>query len=329
MSICVIIVVLGSLSLAAVLPLLSFWAGLIEPNWLKLTSLSWHLPKHCSHLHGLRIVQISDLHMSRSVPDRYLQKIAKKIADLSPDLILFCGDFICRGCIEKKEQFKQLLNQLRAPLGTYAILGNHDYATYTSRNLRGEIDVIPSENNQPIKRALVTIFQALFSSTRYTFADSLQPQPQNTDLLKLLAETPVTLLHNQTHVIEGLVNIVGLGDLFAKQHCPDQAFANYNSDLPGLVLSHNPDTVKYLLDCPGDFIFCGHSHGPQIFLPWPKIARIITSKLSGLENIAFTRGLFSLPNRKQLYVSRGLGGLKRIRFCSRPEICCIRCTYAP
>lgn len=52
------------------------------------------------------------------------------------------------------------------------------------------------------------------------------------------------------------------------------------------------------------------------------------NKISGLENPHLIRGLFLLPDGKtQLYVNRGLGGLKRLRLLSPPEICLLRCIY--
>ncbi|WP_348663705.1 UDP-2,3-diacylglucosamine diphosphatase LpxG [Chlamydia vaughanii] len=321
--------VLAPLSLAAAVPFAVLsWANFIEPNWLRTSSIVWKLPKKHAHLHGMRIVQISDLHCSKSVPKKFLKKVAVKIAKLSPDILLFSGDFICRAQVGDHERLESFLNSLHAPLGVYAILGNHDYQSYISRNIQGKIDVISMKSSQPFKRAFVSLAQGLFGSNKYNYAEGLQKQEPNEELLRLLKNTPVRLLHNESHLITDVVNIVGLGDLFAKQFDPKKAFTNYNPSLPGIILSHNPDTVYSLEEYPGDLIFSGHTHGSQVSIPWPKFANRIMNRTSGLENPHLIRGHFLLSDgRKQLFVNRGLGGFKRLRFCSPPEICCVRCVY--
>lgn len=316
------------LSSAAVSLAVFSWANFIEPNHLKTSHLTWKLPKKYAYLHGLRIVHISDLHFQKNVPSRFLKKVSKQITDLSPDILIFSGDFICRSQIEHKGRLEAFLNTLHAPLGVYASLGNHDYQEYVSRNTQGNIDIIPKSKSQPLKRAYVSIAQGLFGSNHYYFAEKLQPQPPHQELIHVLKNTPIRLLHNESYVIPDMINVVGLGDLFAKQFCPQHAFTNYNPTLPGIILSHNPDTAHTLADYPGDFIFSGHTHGSQIWLPWPKIANKMLNKISGLENPHLIRGLFLLPDGKtQLYVNRGLGGLKRLRLLSPPEICLLRCIY--
>ncbi|MDD7385611.1 MAG: UDP-2,3-diacylglucosamine diphosphatase LpxG [Chlamydia suis] len=321
----------ASLTAIVTAPALAWvWANHFEPNLLKVTHLSWKLPKKFAHLHGLRLVQISDLHLTRSTPDAFLKKISRKISSLSPDILVFTGDFICRAKVETPDRLKNFLCSLNAPLGCFACLGNHDYATYVSRDIHGKINTIPITSCRPLKRALVSVYQSLLSSSRNEFADTLNPQAPNPHLVNALQDTPFQLLHNQSVTLSDMVNIVGLGDFFAKQFDPKKAFTNYNPTLPGIILSHNPDTIHLLKDYPGDVVFSGHSHGPQISLPWPKFAKAITNRLSGLENPELTRGLFSFPQEKRLlYVNRGLGGWKRLRFFSPPEICIMRCLYEP
>ncbi|WP_206167382.1 UDP-2,3-diacylglucosamine diphosphatase LpxG [Chlamydia muridarum] len=323
----------STVSLTAIVaaPVLTWiWANHLEPNLLKLTRLDWRLPKKFAHLHGLRIVQISDLHLNQSTPDAFLKKISRKVSSLSPDMLVFTGDFICRAKVESSNKLKNFLCSLNAPLGCFACLGNHDYATYVSRDIHGKINTIPETSSRPLRRALTSVYQSLFSSSHNEFAEEFTPQDPNPHLLSILHNTPFQLLHNQSVTLSDVVNIVGLGDFFAKQFDPKKAFTNYNPTLPGIILSHNPDTIHYLKDYPGDVVFSGHSHGPQISLPWPKFANTITNKLSGLENPELARGLFSFSQEKRLlYVNRGLGGWKRIRFFSPPEICIMRCLYEP
>jgi predicted MPP superfamily phosphohydrolase len=79
---------------------------------------------------GLRIVQLSDLHLAGfyNHPD-YVKKVVDRVNDLEPDLILFTGDMV-HNFSEEMEPFMLILDQLQAPLGKYAVLGNHDYGHY-------------------------------------------------------------------------------------------------------------------------------------------------------------------------------------------------------
>ena len=80
---------------------------------------------------GLRIVQISDLHLG-SFNFRYhiLDRAVKMINQLKPDLIFFTGDLVNNHAWELKG-WDRVLEQLNAKLGKYAVLGNHDYGDYS------------------------------------------------------------------------------------------------------------------------------------------------------------------------------------------------------
>ena len=131
------------------------------------------------------------------------------------------------------------------------------------------------------------------------------------------------LLENATVTLPVGLNLTGLGDLALGRCHPETAFVGYQTQFPGIVLSHNPDTFPFLLSYPGEWILSGHTHGEQIHIPWPNWARKITQKLARLENSAYTRGLFGVGNKK-LYVNRGLGCHKPFRLFSPPEICVIK-----
>lgn len=79
---------------------------------------------------GLRIVQISDLHLG-SFPSG--TDIVRKGVDLineeRPDLILFTGDMV-NDYADEAEAWVGTLKDLRARIGKFSILGNHDYSDY-------------------------------------------------------------------------------------------------------------------------------------------------------------------------------------------------------
>lgn len=76
---------------------------------------------------GLRVCQLSDFHLgSFGKKSRYIKHIIDRTLALSPDVIFFTGDLVN---FESREadSFLGDLSRLKAPLGIYAIRGNHDY----------------------------------------------------------------------------------------------------------------------------------------------------------------------------------------------------------
>ena len=82
-------------------------------------------------LEGLKIVQLSDLHLGSWMSAAPLQRAIDKVNALNPDIVVFTGDMVNYSSAEVKG-FESFLAQVKAPLGVYAILGNHDYGDYTS-----------------------------------------------------------------------------------------------------------------------------------------------------------------------------------------------------
>ncbi len=79
---------------------------------------------------GLRIVQISDMHLGSYGEDlSIVQKGIDLINAENPDLILFTGDLV-NDYAEEAERFIPVLASLKARMGKFSILGNHDYSDY-------------------------------------------------------------------------------------------------------------------------------------------------------------------------------------------------------
>lgn len=98
-----------------------------------------------SQFHGLRIVQISDIHHGLFLPKEWLSEAVRQANRLNPDIIALTGDFVTYS----KRMIgpaAELLGRLRARYGVYAVLGNHDFrvdadaVTQALRNQR--IDVL-------------------------------------------------------------------------------------------------------------------------------------------------------------------------------------------
>ncbi|HZK65482.1 MAG TPA: metallophosphoesterase [Puia sp.] len=78
---------------------------------------------------GLKIVQVSDIHSGSFSNKKAVEKGVQMILDLKPDLILFTGDLINDRATEMADYF-DVFSRLKAPMGVFSTLGNHDYGDY-------------------------------------------------------------------------------------------------------------------------------------------------------------------------------------------------------
>lgn len=78
---------------------------------------------------GVKVVQISDMHSGSFASVDNIRRAFDLILDQKPDIILFTGDMV-NNKADEVEQFKDELARLKAPLGVYSVLGNHDYGDY-------------------------------------------------------------------------------------------------------------------------------------------------------------------------------------------------------
>lgn len=102
--------------------------ALTEPFMLAIERQEIFLRRLPKQLDGFRIVQLSDLHYGPFVDARHLERAVETANRLNPDLIALTGDYISqeRGyaapCAE-------VVGRLRAHLGVFGVLGNHDHWT--------------------------------------------------------------------------------------------------------------------------------------------------------------------------------------------------------
>lgn len=90
-------------------------------------------------LEGIRIVQLTDLHISSSAERSWLEKMVKKVNGLTPDIIALTGDIIDATHAQIHGEISPL-SQLKARLGKYFVAGNHEYfhgADQWSREMEG------------------------------------------------------------------------------------------------------------------------------------------------------------------------------------------------
>ncbi len=75
---------------------------------------------------GLRVGYITDLHHSEFVGLDDIQRAVALVAAERPDLVLFGGDYVSYGDVRYADPCAEALAVLQAPLGVFAVLGNHD-----------------------------------------------------------------------------------------------------------------------------------------------------------------------------------------------------------
>lgn len=100
------------------------WQG--EPNWLEITRRELPLKELPSAFAGTRLVHFSDVHLGFNKDAHDLAKLVQHIKEEKPDIICFTGDIV-DSYAEDLTGSVSILAELQAPLGKYAILGNHDY----------------------------------------------------------------------------------------------------------------------------------------------------------------------------------------------------------
>lgn len=103
------------------------WARLVEPNWPTLERVELTLPRLPAALDGLQVVQLSDFHISQYTTQGDIVRSVEMALRQRPDLILLTGDFVWRQSTELAPLLVEPLSMLTAPLGVYAVLGNHDH----------------------------------------------------------------------------------------------------------------------------------------------------------------------------------------------------------
>lgn len=117
----------GRLAIFVVAPLVLafFVAGYFGSRRLVVREVAFDFPDLPPAFDGLRIAHVSDLHVGPHTPRRHLTRVARAIEQARPDLIVTTGDQV-DDFDRDVHHFNRAFAHLRAPLGFYAIAGNHD-----------------------------------------------------------------------------------------------------------------------------------------------------------------------------------------------------------
>lgn len=116
----------AALALGGALLALGAYAILVEPRWLKTTRDRIRLPGLPPSLAGLRIALLTDLHAGRFTPLSVVRRATAMVMEARPHLVAVTGD-LAGGRRVGFDRALKALDGLSAPLGVYAVPGNHDY----------------------------------------------------------------------------------------------------------------------------------------------------------------------------------------------------------
>lgn len=234
------------------------YARYVEPYWPVVEFLPMDIRNLDPGWVGLRLLQLSDLHLYGNMPVEYLRDQLQRCVALSPDLIVLTGDYISRGDPRYLDELASLLCILHAPLGVCAVLGNHDCGAHNAN---------PALASEWLAQRMA----------------------------QTIAGCGITVLRNQMvplTVAGAPLQLVGLDELWSGFCDPDRAFADVDPELPCIALAHNPDVIDDLRDKPCDWILCGHTHGGQVRLPFIGAPRL------PVRNRQYDAGLFEVGDQR-------------------------------
>lgn len=108
---------------AVCLSALGMWQAVQVPEVRRVAVALRGLP---AAMDGMRVVQLTDLHLSRLLDDAWAEQVVARVNALAPDLVLITGDLI-DGTPAARATDVAPLAKLRARLGVWVIPGNHEY----------------------------------------------------------------------------------------------------------------------------------------------------------------------------------------------------------
>ncbi|TCO09816.1 metallophosphoesterase [Natronoflexus pectinivorans] len=223
---------------------------------------------------GVRIAHISDLHLGSFGNNREpLREAVKLINAEHPDLILFTGDMV-NNFAGEMDGWESIFSKLKAPMGKFSVLGNHDYGNYSRWQSKAE----KAANFDGI----------IAGQERMGF--------------KVLKNESVILTRNGDSIGLGGVENWGTAS-YPRNGDLDKTSQDIKGQSFSVLMSHDPDhwDQKVLKHGRFDLTLSGHTHGMQFGIErgdfrWSP-AQYVQKRWAGLYQ----------EDDKFLYVNRGLG----------------------
>ncbi len=155
----------------------SVYAGLIEPEEVSVERLRIHLPNLGGQFDGLKIVQLSDLHYGPFTGEREIGRAVARANAETPDVVVLTGDFVTaptsgpiNATLRNATLCADILGRLKAPLGVFAVLGNHDVqvnAPYVSEALASRKIRVFRNDREALERGASRLWLAGVDDAQY------------------------------------------------------------------------------------------------------------------------------------------------------------------
>ena len=212
-------------SLAGTLPFVAAIYGFArERLTFEIVRVDVPIPNLPVKLGGLRIVQLSDIHIGDFMPREEVRRAVDMANGLAPHLAVITGDYLTSKGDPLDECIAEL-SRLRAPLGVWGCNGNHEiYA-----DAEDATEVLFRQRNMKLLRQ---------TAARLTW---------NGESLNLIG------VDYQRVPLTGPVLPTLSGVEFLVRH-----------DMPNILLSHNPNTFYHAAGLGVELTLAGHTHGGQI-----------------------------------------------------------------
>ena len=237
-----------------------------------------NLPNLPAGFKGMKVVQLSDIHCGSFDNKSAVIKGVERIMAEKPDMVLFTGDLV-NNSADEMDEFIDVFNKIKAPLGVYSVLGNHDYGDYMQWD------------SDELKKANLARLKAIHGELGW----------------KLLMNEHVAIERQGEKIA-----LLGIENWSAKAGFPKygdltRAYAGSENYPFRILMSHDPSHWKAEVceKFPGiDLCLAGHTHGMQFGVEVPGL------KWSPVQYMYREwAGLYEKPGdpRQQLYVNRGFG----------------------
>ncbi len=257
------------------IPFISLLWGIVKGRFnFKVEKLSINFPNLPKSFDGFRIAQISDMHIgSFKGRKEKVEYAVKLINEQKPDIIVFTGDMV-NNLASELDEWEDILSKMKAKVGKYSVLGNHDYGDY-----------YPWKSKNDKSKNLISLIEK-----------------QKQIGFELLKDESFIIEHNKEKIAIIGVENWGKGG-FPKIGDYEKASQGLDNIPFKILLSHDPshwdEKIKDKTNV--DLCLSGHTHGMQMGID------IFGFRWSPVKfRYPHWRGLYN-HNKQYLYVNIGFG----------------------
>ena len=172
-------------------------AGHINALWINVKEIPLTIHKKVTGPSEVKILMASDIHLGALIGERREKKLLDIVREQKPDMVLLCGDLV-DGEIAPvlRKNLGKHIQEMNTPLGTYAILGNHEYIGGIDKTL----PYLQSINIKVLMDQAVTLpdgIQLVGRNDRSAGRGSNGPKPLSELLAGIDPSKPVIVMNHQ------------------------------------------------------------------------------------------------------------------------------------